>query len=50
MDKMKAFSASTDICWRSETGKPMPAWLDEMGNQTAASRAYDRGFDAHHHS
>ena len=50
MDRGEAFKSAADLCWRIETGKPMPAWIDEMGNQTAASRAYDAGFAAHHHS
>ncbi len=45
-DAVTATKNAADLCWRIETGKPMPVWVDEMGNQTAASRAYDRACEA----
>jgi len=42
--------AVTDLCWRIETGQPEPKWIDAEGNQTAASVAWDRGFERKHHS
>lgn len=37
---------AADLCWRIETGKPAPAWLDEAGRPTAAAREWEDGHTA----
>ena len=41
-----SMDAAADLCWEIETGGPEPAWVDEAGEQTEASREWDRGFES----
>lgn len=41
-----SFDDVVELSWMVETGKPAPKWQHEDGSPTAASLAWDRGFES----